>query len=406
MPEPELHPWQPLPTPERQAGLSIWSPGLRLMRRIDLRQKALLLVLCSWLPALLLLVLALHEHAHKAEAPVRSALRSTLAAPVAADSLMRLRFDALRDTFDMHIEALPAEQLGQWVMVALALLASLYLMVCAWMAIGEGLRAIRRSAQAIASGKLDLQSRGFGSDELGQALTALNELAARLSRLHQTVVHGASAVLQSSHEMAASRPELHAGHAEIRMAIGELARRTLALCGLLDAGTKDVERAGVDLDAIQDEECQTVQLMAGLRDRLLALNSYCQALGEAAQAVAAATPGSDKTERALRELVDTAKVEIVQCHRLSERVAGAERSSERRIESLRRSTDSLLRHAERGICDAHQLMVLTRQIESSSLAASRRLEQLSASCGVLGAQAEDLGRAVQPWASAADLPAS
>ena len=49
--------YSPLPVAVPRAGFSIWAPGLRLMRHLDLRRKAQVLLLCTWLPLLLVLLL-------------------------------------------------------------------------------------------------------------------------------------------------------------------------------------------------------------------------------------------------------------------------------------------------------------------------------------------------------------
>ncbi|MGL6109919.1 MAG: hypothetical protein ACRC2B_07450, partial [Rubrivivax sp.] len=166
-------------------------------------------------------------------------------------------------------------------------------------------------------------------------------------------------------------------------------------CGMLDSDTQDAERASADLDAIQDEERHSLQLMAALRARLLVLAQRCHALAEAAQASAA--PQRGDMGASIDELTGAANAEISQCHQLSERVGGAERMNERRIESMRRSTDSLLCRAERGMREAQQLMVLTRQIEASQAATLHRLEQMAVTCAALGSLGEVSGVA-QPQA--------
>jgi hypothetical protein len=109
----------------------------------------------------------------------------------------------------------------------------------------------------------------------------------------------------------------------------------------------------------------------------------------------AANPQQGDAGASIGELSAAASAEISQCHQLSERVGGAERMNERRIESMRRSTDSLICRAERGMREGQQLMVLTRQIEASQAATLQRLEQMSASCAALGALGDAPGAALQ-----------
>jgi hypothetical protein len=236
-----------------------------------------------------------------------------------------------------------------------------------------------------------LHAHGFGTDEVGLALDALSAAGEDMRRLRDTAAHAAGIAARSARELADAHLAMQLENLEVRSAIGEIARRTVALCGMLDADTKDAERAGADLEAIQDEERFVLQLMTALRARLLALAQRCHALGEAAQA----TPQRGETRESIGALVDATGAEITQCHQLSERVGGAERMNERRIESMRRSTDSLVCRAERGMREAQQLMVLTRQIEASQAATLLRLEQMAGSCAALGALGEAPGAALR-----------
>lgn len=176
-------------------------------------------------------------------------------------------------------------------------------------------------------------------------------------------------------ERADARVTLQLHQQQIGDAIGEAARRTIALCGMLDSDMQDAERAQADVEAIQDEERNALQLMAALRSRLLVLVQHCQSLAEAARTAArsSAAPAD-----AIDALAAAAAAELTQCHQLSERIGGAERMNERRIDSMRRSTDRLLCRAERGMHEAQQLMVLTRQVQAAQAASLQQLEQIAA----------------------------
>ncbi|MGL6108708.1 MAG: hypothetical protein ACRC2B_01280 [Rubrivivax sp.] len=400
----EVHNQALLPAAEPRRTLSLWTPGLRLMRRIDLRQKALVLLLCSWLPVLLLLWIALLRPGPVPAPSVPATLRPALAIPWASDAGMMLRVDMAREALRNPFELIAGEQQVIWVAVTLGLLVALYLTVCAWIAIGEGLSAVRRSALALSGGALEWQPPGFGTDELGQALAALHGLAKQVTQLQAKVRDGSAALTRASDALASSQPAQQREQSEIGAANSELGRRTIAVCGALDAGTKEVDRIGMDLDALQDEEGHTQQLMAAMRARLLALNGRCHALGEAAQSVAASTPGSEPVARALRELVAAADAEIVQCHQLSERFGAAGRSGDNRIESMRRCGDAMVRHAERGMLDARQLMVLTRQVESSLAAGRVRVERLAADVDEIGALAQGMDHTLPPALAADSTP--
>ena len=355
-----LSAYAPPPVMLPQAGFSIWAPGIWLVRRLSLRRKVLVLLLSAWLPLLACFVLLMNG-------------------PVSALNIAG--FDPLRS---LMVGRLGLDAVPRWAplgILATALLASLYLAACVGMALFEGLDLIRRGAHDMASGRSHVLAPGLGADELGQALDALVAARVGMTHLRDAAGQHADIVARSSRELADAHLAMQLEALEVRSATSEIARRTVALCGMLDSDMQDAERASADLDAIHDEEVQTLQLMAALRARLLSLAHHCQALGEAAREGAAAR--SEAAGESVAELTAAAGVDITHCHQLSERVGGAERLNERRIGSMRLSTDRLVCRAERGMREAQQLMVLTRQVEASLATTLQRLEQMTASCASL-----------------------
>jgi hypothetical protein len=378
-----------MPTTTPQDGLSLCTPGLRLMRHLRLRHKLLLVMLFTWLPLLLAAFLL--------GAPMLSPLHSQAPAMSAAEAPATTRiylptFDALRSVLDARFGTATVPHWVAPAALALVLLAALYLSACAWMSLLHGLDTVRGTASDLALGRLDGGVHDHGSDEIGQALDALGRARAQMLRYRLAAVEGAGLVSRSARELADNHQAMQMGIVEVRAAVGELARRTVALCGMLDATGQDAERANADVDAIQDEELQALQLMATLRARLLALSGACQGLGQAAQT--GQTPAADGAPRQIGELVDAAVAHITECHQLSERFASTERANERRVASLRICADGVLRRSERGILEGHQVMGLTRQVEASLAATLQRLEHSAASLGELGAQGEALGHAL------------
>ncbi len=177
---------------------------------------------------------------------------------------------------------------------------------------------------------------------------------------------------------------------EIRMATDEIARRTIVTCGLLDASTKEVERAVADASAIQDEMGHTMKVMAGLRARLLSLSSKVHAISRAALRAEHRAAASDDAPHTLHEVIGISDNELEECHRLTERIADAERAIERRIEALQRAFESVLRHAERGMSESQQVMALTRQVGSSLGRGVESVEQVTQGSQQLRAQTESL----------------
>jgi hypothetical protein len=321
-------------------GTHLWActPGQRLMRQLPLHGNLLLLWMSLWLPALpaaLLLGLPLLP-----QAPLW--------------------------------KSLPGPALALAVLV-LGWVVSSYLLLCAGRLLSEAEQ--RRQRVAVAAPAAMVAETLAPPDAAHAPVAPAPELAPPPSPQQAPEPPAQLPATMLAAELADARVALQMHQQEIGAAVGELARRTVALCGMLDANVHDVESAQADLEAIQDEERGALQLMAALRARLLELVQHCHALAEAARA---AQPSADL--EAIDRLAQAAAGELTQCHQLSERVGGAERLNERRIESMRRSTDRLLHRAERGMHEAQQLMVLTRQVQAAQGASLQRLEQIADLC--------------------------
>lgn len=163
--------------------------------------------------------------------------------------------------------------------------------------------------------------------------------------------------------------DLRTCHAEIRMATDEIARRTVALAGMLDACSQAMETAVADLDALQDEERVAQKVLVTLRARLLALDHRNHAL----MRTALAGNGVAEDPGALEKAVQAAETQVLHCHQLSERLGAAERGAVRHVDSLRRIAEVLTHHAQRGLRESQQLMVLTRKVGASLAAAEARV---------------------------------
>jgi hypothetical protein len=337
-----------------------WSLGLRLMEQRGPRVKGVLLLLFSWLAMLLLALLALNWLG--------------MEIPVAASDE---RSGPLRS---MAESAWPFLHRTPPVMVVVALLVVLYFTICAWMSLGIPSPASQPGTDGAAA-SLELQARREPRQddvELAQARRA--EAGAR--RHPSQDLHDAHLALQSSSQ-------------QVGAAIGEAARRTISLCGAFDSCAKHVDVAGAELDAVQDEAEHTQQVMASLRAQLLSLSSHCQAFASTAHRTGDLAV-ADEAAQQIEELLDALRAQIVHCHQLSERIGGAERSSQRRVDSIRRCIEAVGHQADRGLREGHQVMVLTRQIEASLAEGSQWLEEL----GAVSVCLDGLGEAPLPQVQA------
>jgi methyl-accepting chemotaxis protein len=358
--------------------------------------------------------------------------RQTRQALDAADAIETAALRTLQGLLDQQRAAVQRSHRIDAAWMVAAMLGALYLMVCAYKVLGGGLSAVCSNVQALADGNLGIRPRAYGDDEVGRALRSLSDAAERMSGLFESVNAGVAAVSQASQEVAAGNGGLAQRTGDVRLAIGEVARRTIAFCGLLDDCSKEVERAVGDVNAMQDEARHSGLAMAGLRARMLALSGKSReiahvvqmmesvalltkllalnALVEAAHAgphgkgfavvaqeVRSLALRNEEAARAVRDIISNSITEIEECHRMTERTSEAVHTTDQRIEAVHRSMGDIVRRTERGMRESHQVMGLTRQVEASIGGNAQLVDQLSNASAALHDQGETLRRSMQKF---------
>ncbi|MBX3642638.1 MAG: hypothetical protein KF720_06145 [Rubrivivax sp.] len=185
-------------------------------------------------------------------------------------------------------------------------------------------------------------------------------------------------------EPAGSLPDpddFRVGHAELRGATDEIARRVVGASGLLDASAKAAADALADIEALHDEDRHARKLLSALRGRVLQLEQRSHALVREAQQSA---PGDDGASP-LHKQLQAVEALLLHVHQLAERLGAAEHTHGARLESLRRSVERVDGYAERGLREAQQIMQLTRRVFSTLDAAEQDLKRVEAGGGAAGA---------------------
>jgi methyl-accepting chemotaxis protein len=339
---------------------------------------------------------------------------------------------SLQTLLEQHVASLMRARWLDAALMTAAMLAALYLMVCAYKVLGGGLSAVCWNVQELAKGNLSIRPRAYGDDEIGRALRSLSDAAERMSGLFEAVTQGVGAVSHASQEVAAGNGGLALRTGEIRVAIGEVARRTIAFCGMLDACGKEVEHAVADVHAMQDEARHSGQVMAGLRARMLALSGKSRDIGHVVQMmqsvalqtkllalnalVEAAHAGphgkgfavvaqevrslalrNEEAARTIHGIISSSIAEIEECHRMTERASEAVQTTDQKIEAVHRSMGDIVRQTERGMSESQQVMGITRQVEASIGGNAQLVDQLSNASAALRSQGETLRRSVQQF---------
>jgi len=165
----------------------------------------------------------------------------------------------------------------------------------------------------------------------------------------------------AAQQHAGDASELRAEHAHIHAAVDEIARRVISSSGLLDCCAKAAQAALVDLEALQDEAQHAQKMLATLRARLLTLDQRSSALTLAALQ---AQPG-EEPRAALGKLAQAVQMQTLHCHQLAERLTVQERSHGPRMQLMRQGIAAIELHAERGLRESQQAMMLTRKIHDT-----------------------------------------
>ena len=166
--------------------------------------------------------------------------------------------------------------------------------------------------------------------------------------------------------------DVRVGHAEIRGATDEIARRVVGASGLLDASSKAAADALADIEALYDEDRHAQKLLLALRGRMLQLEQRGHALMRLALQAAQGEPGV----AALNKQLQAVEALLLQAHQLAERLGAVEHQHGTRLESLRRSVERVDGHAERGLRESQQILQLTRRIFNTLDAAEQDLRRV------------------------------
>jgi methyl-accepting chemotaxis protein len=305
-----------------------------------------------------------------------------------------------------------------------------YLLVCMNKVVGGGLKELCVRVDALARGDLTERPVARGTDEVGQALTALAASVHHMGALFEAVTQGVAAVSHASREVAIGNAGLKGRTEDIRGAIGDVSERARASMEAMNRCGSEVERIAehmrdVRADAHRSRKAmgELSQRMRGLQGksreigrvvllveavayqtRLLSLNASVEAaragaagkgFSVVAQEVRELARRSEAAARKIGEIVQSSVDDIDEGGMLTDRVGDSVRKTDERVSEVSAIMGDIVRLTQTGREQSHEVVGITRSVEESAGGNARMVEQLAHASADLRVQGDNLKRSMQ-----------
>lgn len=360
------------------------------------------------------------------------------AAAAARDAARKLETQGLEELgarLARHEAALARALALQGGLMTVALLLSLYLLVCMYKVLAGGLRYLGAQVEQLGRGNLSIRPVGHGRDEIGVALTRLGQSAAQMSSLFQAVTQGVASVSHASREVATGNAGLNGRTGDIRQAIGQVADRTQSVAQAMDLCGDAVERVAEHvrsmrlegqrsrsatgslhqrMRSLQDkarEIAQVVGLVEAVahQTKLLALNASVESaragpagkgFAVVAQEVRALALRSESAARRIREIADASVAEITDGSLAAERVGDAVGRTDEAIQAVNAIMGEIVAMVRDGQQQSRQVLDIARDVDDAADGNARLVQQLSVASAELRDQGDTLKRSIQHFVTA------
>lgn len=310
------------------------------------------------------------------------------------------------------------------------LLASAYLLYCVYLVMAGGVRALRRHCSELAAGQLTERPRGWGRDEIGEALTHLGQTTERMAGLLGAVTQGVAAVAHASREVASGNAGLSGRSGDIRRAIGDVRERTQGFSSALENSMDEVEQAakhvrGMKVNAQRSRKAVVTlrEHMRSLRDKsrdvnqvvglveavahqtkLVSLNASIEAaragetgrgFGVVAQEVRALAQRSQDAARRIQAIVASSVEEIQDGNLVADRASDAVEATDQKIEAVDLLMADVVSLSKRAVNDAQDVLGITLGVEEAIGGNARAVDQLQRASAALREQGDGLKLSVR-----------
>jgi len=317
---------------------------------------------------------------------------------------------------------------------ALAVVACLavmsYLLVCVVKVVGGGLAELCTRVDALAQGDLSEKPEARGTDEVGQALTALATSTHRMSTLFEAVTQGVAAVSFASREVAVGNAGLNGRTGDIQRSIEDVGQRARSSMEAMNRAGTEVDRIAAHMREVRTDAHRSrraaqelATCMNGLQaksreigrvvmlvesvahqTRLLSLNASVEAaragpagkgFAVVAQEVRQLARRSESAAHKIAEIVKASVDEIAHGNLLTERVGESVRKTDERVGEVSAIMGDIVRLTQAGRDQSSEVVGITRQVEESAGGNVRMVEQLAQASAGLREQGDHLKRSMQ-----------
>ncbi len=281
----------------------------------------------------------------------------------------------------------------------------------------------------IGSGNLSVRPRGWGQDEIGQALNIVGRASEGMARMFSTLDRSISAVGQHGGELTERQEALIASREINRTCIEEATQgvrvcdTALGQCAEQVADAAEQVR-GLHIDAQRSRQAvsgldvRMAQLQARSREinrviglvetvafqtKLLSLNASVEAAraGSAgrgfavvAQEVRALAQRSEDAAHQIRGIVGLSVTEIDEGRQMSDRAGHAVRRTEEACQHLEAAMATLLQLTQSTQTQSMRVRAITHDVQPAFAEQDRLVQQLTETCAVLRQEGEALRRAL------------
>lgn len=312
----------------------------------------------------------------------------------------------------------------------LAVLACLYVMVCTFEVLAGGVRALRQHCVNLAEGDLSGRPRGWGRDEVGEALTHLGQATGRMAHLLGAMTQGVSAVSHASREVAHGNAGLTGRTGDIRQAISSVRERTEGLSQSMGASASGVGEAAQHVRTMRlnaqrsrkavitlrghmrslrnqsREVTHVVSLVEAVahQTKLLSLNASVEAAragpaGKAfaivAQEVRALALRTEEAARRIQSIIGASVDEIQEGNLVADRASDAVEATDASIEAVNSLMNDVVSLTGGAMAEAQEVLAITREVEESVSGSARAVDQLQRASAALREQGDSLKLSVQ-----------
>lgn len=363
------------------------------------------------------------------------ALRSEVDAPAfarqvsdavgASARLQTLALDAMdariQAGYQQHNERLT----GRAVAFLLLTLLGVYMVVCLHRVMAGGLATLCLQLGEIGRGNLSVRPRGWGQDEIGQALNILGQSASGMSRVFETLDRSVTSMAHQTEAMTAQQQSLQDSSRALADGIAEGTQLIRAFDAAIGQCAEGVQAAAEQVRGLRVETQRSRQAMSGLGQRmarmqnrsreitrviglvetvafqtkLLSLNASVEAAraGSAgrgfavvAQEVRALAQRSEDAARSIREIVGQSVAEIDDSRQVSDRVGRVVARTADGFESLDAHMANLLAQTRTSHQQSSRVCEITRDMVPATQEQARLVRRFAEACDALQGEGDAL----------------